>query len=396
MTSATVSRWSRAFVATGVTFFVCWQLAIVAGVGRPATVFLGLYGFVFSVVFGKAYALLPSYFERELAVAHAPMVHLPLATGGAIGLFAGAVGVASGPGPWSWGFLGALSWFTGCLVFVGTLGWTVRDNLTGRETGTGSVNEHRRRIDRASNAFVPVVFAYLLAGGVLPVLEGLGVDGPISVGPPTTHLLAAGTATLLVFVIGFRLLPRFTVTTPRPFLVALVLPAGAIAPAMLAVDFLGGTTFRLGAVLQVLAVTGFAVTVGDMYRRTDRDRVGFHAVFAGALCGIAAVGLALYVALVGVETGVLEAHVRLAAGGFLGLTIVGVSYQFYPPAIGSTPGVDDRTALVSIALLAGGFGLEALGYLTAMNSVTTVGQYVVLLGALCYAFVIGTIFLEQR
>ncbi|WP_207592689.1 hypothetical protein [Halomontanus rarus] len=396
MTSAIVTRWSRAFVATGVAFFVCWQLAIVAGVGRSATVVLGLYGFVFSVVFGKAYALLPSYFERELAVAHAPMVHLPLAAAGVVGLFVSATGIGPGARSFPWQLLGALCWFGGCLVFVGTLGWTVRDNLTGRETGTGSVNEHRRRVDRASNAFVPVVLAYLLAGGVLPVLEGLGVDGPVPGGPPTTHLLAAGTAALLVFVIGFRLLPRFTVTTPRLVLVALVLPAGAIAPALLAVDFLGGTLFRLGAVLQALAVTGFAVAVGDMYRRTDRDRVGFHGVLAGALCGIAAVGLGLFVALVGVETGILEAHVRLAVGGFLGLTIVGVSYQFYPPAIGSTPGVDDRTALVSIALLAVGIGLEALGYLAAIEGVTTVGQFVVLVGALCYAFVIGAIFLEQR
>lgn len=396
MTSATVTRWSRAFVATGVACFVCWQLAVVAGVGRPATVVLGLYGFVFSVVFGKAYALLPSYFERELAVAHAPMVHLPLAAGGVVGLFVSATGIGSEPRSFPWELLGALCWFTGCLVFVGTFGWTVRDNFTGRETGTGSVNEHRRRVDRASNAFVPVVLMYLLAGGVLRVLEGFGVDGPIPTGPPTTHLLAAGTAALLVFVIGFRLLPRFTVTTPRAPLVALVLPAGAIAPALLAVDFLGGTLFRLGAVLQTLAVTGFAVAVVDMYRRTDRDRVGFHGVLAGALCGIGAVGLGLFVALVGVETGLLEAHVRLAVGGFLGLTIVGVSYQFYPPAIGSTPGVDDRTALVSIALLAVGIGLEALGYLAAMDGVTTVSRFAVLVGALCYAFVIGAIFLEQR
>lgn len=394
MTSATVARWARAFVVTGVVFFVVWHAAVATGVTRPATVVLGLYGFVFSVVFGKAYALVPSYFARELAFPRAPAVHLPLSIAGVLGLVADAVGA---PIPAS-GVVGASCWFGGVLVFFGTLGWTVRDNVTGRETGTGEANAHRRRVDRAANGFVPVALAYLLVGAAIPVLETVATDPtplPFASGPPKTHVLAAGSATLLVFAIGFRLLSRMLVATPRPALVAVVLPAGAVGPALLAGDFLGGVAFRAGAALQALAVTGFAVAYADMYRRSDRSRVGFHGVLAGAFAGVAAVTLGLSVAFVGVDSGVIEAHYRLALGGFLGLTIVGVTYQFYPPAIGSTPGVDDRTALVAIALLFVGAFIEAAGYVGDASVAVTLGSLAALAGAIAYAFVVLALFVER-
>ena len=405
MSSADVSRWSRAFVAAGVCFFVAWQAAAVAGYGRRVTVALGLYGFVFHVVFGKAYALVPSYFERELAVPRAMALHFALAVLGVGGLVAGALGV----GPSAVGSAGAAAWSLGCLVFVGALGWTVRDNPTGAETGTGDVNAHRRRTDRAANAFVPVVILYVLAGAALLVLErgpdslvrgleagaAIGVDVGIG-GPAVSHLFAAGAGTLLVFAIGFRLLPRFLVVTPRPALVALVLPAGAVAPALLAADFLGGVAFRLGATLQAIAVVGFAIAYADMYRRTDRDRVGFHAVLLGTLCGIGAIALGLHIAFAGFNPAVVEAHYRLALAGFLGLTIVGVSYQFYPPAIGTTFGVGDRSALLAAGLLFAGLVLEAAGAIGDLPSLAAGGTLVGFAGAVLYAFVVLSLFLEQR
>ncbi|WP_255171562.1 hypothetical protein [Natrononativus amylolyticus] len=394
MTSATVTRWSRAFVAAGVLFFVAWQLAVVAGSGRRLAIVLGLYGFVFHVVFGKAYALIPSYFARSLAFPRAPAVHLPLALLGTAGLAADSIGV----GPPQAGSLGAGLWLGGCLVFVGAIGWTVRDNLLGGETGTGEANAHRRRVDRLANAFVPVVVAYLLAGSAVPVLESVGFDpSPLPAGgPAATHLLAAGAGALLVFAIGFRLLPRFLVTTPRFALVALVLPAGALAPALLATDFLGGATFRIGAVLQAVAIGGFAVAYADMFYRSERRRVGFYAVLAGALCGVAAVGLGLTFAFGEFAAGAFDAHYRLALAGFLGLTIVGVSYQFYPPAIGTTPGVGDRTAHLSTGLLVGGLTLEAAGLLRRAPDLERGGSLLVLTGAALYAFVVLAVFLERR
>lgn len=247
-----------------------------------------------------------------------------------------------------------------------------------------------------ANAFVPVV----LVGAVLLALEHgavAPVDGGSWIGhPAVTHVFAAGAGTLLVFAMGFRLLPRFLVVSPRPMLVAIVLPAGAVAPALLAVDFLGGFGFRLGAVMQALAVVGFAVAYADMYRRTDRDRVGFHAIFLGALCGVGAVLLGLHFAFVGPEAAAVDAHARLALAGFLGLTIVGVSYQFYPPTIGTRPGVDDRTALLATGLVFAGLVVESAGAIGGRPTIAFGGSAGVLVGALLYAFVVWSLFLERR
>lgn len=396
--SASIARWSRAFVAAGIAFFLAWHLAVLAGYPRAATVPLGLYGFVFHVVFGKGYQLIPSYFARELAVPVAPKLHLPLAAAGVTGSFVSGADLT--PVSDIVGVLGATCWLLGCLVFVGSLGWTVRGNVTGQETGTGGTDSHRTSIDRAGNAVVPVVALYLLGGSSLPVLEHVGVDVPIAPGgPATTHVLAAGTATLLVFAIGFRLLPRLLVATPRPGLVGIVLPAGAIAPALLAIDFRGGLVFRLGAAGLALAVVGFAVSYADLYRQSERRRVGGWTILAGVAAGVLTVALGLSFATGWLsfadDSAAYDAHYRLAVGGFLGLTIVGVSYHFYPPAVSSRRFVDERSAAAaSIALLVG-VGLDATGSLAGVPSLVGPGRAIAALGAILYAIVIGAVFLER-
>lgn len=65
-----------AFVLAGAGFLVGWQVAELAGASRETGVVLGLFGFVLYVVFGKAYALVPNYFECELTVTWAPPVQL--------------------------------------------------------------------------------------------------------------------------------------------------------------------------------------------------------------------------------------------------------------------------------------------------------------------------------
>lgn len=381
--TATVTRWSRAFVVVSALCLVGWQLAVVLDLGRRVSVVLGLYGFVFCTIFGKGYSLLPSYFDRKLAVPRAPAVHLPLALAGIGGLAAAAIGI----GPDGVGTAGALSWTAGVLVFVGTLGWTIRDNLTGRETGTSEANADRRTVDRLANGFVPIVLAYLVAGALLTVTDG---------GPTVTHLLAAGAGTLLVFAVGFRLLPRFLVVTPRTALVAVVLPAGALGPALLVSDFLGGLWFRVGALLQALAVIGFAVAYAEMYVRSDRSRVGLHAVLTAAVSGVAGVSIAVQFAFVGVDPTLVTAHLRLLLLGFLGLTVVGVSYQFYPPAIGSAPGAGDRGAMLSIGCLFGGLVVEVGGALGAVPELVTAGRLLALTGTLLYAYVLFSTFYERH
>ncbi|WP_254530186.1 hypothetical protein [Natrinema gelatinilyticum] len=390
----TVTRWSRAFVATGVGFFVVWQFGVAAGFPRAATVPLGVFGFVLHVVFGKAYTLVPSYFARQLTVPYAPAVHLPFAVTGT----AGAAAAGAGIGPPAVALAGATCWFVGCLVFVTAIGLTVRTDPTGRHTGTGAADAHRETVDRLANAAVPVVLAYLLVGSSLRLIAELGLEPPTPSGPATTHLLAAGTAALLVFAIGFRLLPRLLVAVPRTELVGIVLIAGSVGPALLAIDFRGDLPFRIGAGLQATALVGFAVAYVDLSRQSERHRVGRRAILAASCCAVLIAALGIVFAFApssNVPPSAYDAHYRLAVGGFVGLTIVGVTYHFYPPAIASRTGIDDRTARLSIVVLVVGLGLEVVGLLASIAALVAVGRWLSVLGAVIYATVLWTIFFER-
>lgn len=390
-TGATLSRWTRRFVVTGIAWFVCWQFAVATGGGRRVAVVLGLYGFVFHVLFGKAYALVPAYFDRELAVPRAPAVHLPLATGGTAAMALDAYGFRA------WGDAGALAWAVGCLVFVAAIAWSVRDNVTGGETGTADSKAEFRGTDRVANGFVPVGLGYLLAGALLPVADSAGLAVPVGRGgPPVTHLLAAGGVALLLFAVGFRLLPRFLVVRPRLPVVGVVLTAGSVGPLMLVASFGGGWPFRVGAALEAVALVGFAGAYLDLFARSDRRRVGLYVVGAAAVAGAGLAVLGLALAFHGSDAAVAEAHARIALLGFLGLAIVGVSYQFYPPGVASVPGIDDRTAGAAAALLAVGLVVEVGGLLADHAPAVDAGRWVAVLGALCYAVVLVAVFAARR
>ncbi|MEF8853500.1 MAG: hypothetical protein V5A28_13980 [Haloarculaceae archaeon] len=390
--SATASRWSRVLVATGVFALVAWQVAVVGEAPRRTAVTLGVFGFVLHVVFGKAYALVPSYFDRELAWSHAPAVQLPLTAVGVGGL---ALAPLS-PVPGVVGTVGAIAWGLGVGVFLATLLATVRTNLTGAETATGEHNADRRPVDRAANLFVPVALAYLAAG----TWETLALHAPIpglldGYPPRVSHLLAAGTAAVLVFAVGFRLLPRFLVTRVDRRLPWAVLPAGALGPALVAVGLPGGPLLHAGAGLEAVAVAGWAVAFGRLYRSSDRDRVGFYGPLAGALAGLGGVAFGLWMAFDSVVQSLAVAHYRLNVLGFLGLTVVGVTYQFYPPAVGRFPGAGDRLALVSMALVGAGLAVEVAGALASVGHAATAGRLASLAGALLYAYLVLGVFLQR-
>ncbi|WP_137284752.1 hypothetical protein [Halorussus salinisoli] len=411
MGAGAVTRWARRFVAASAVFLVAWQVAAFGAVlpaqtgvavPRQTQVALAVYGFVLHTVFGKVYSLVPSYFDRSLALPRAPAVHFPLTTVGAVGL---AVAPVAGV-PEVVGALGALLWTAGVVVFVSALAWTLRDNPTGRETGTSDANADRRPVDRFANAFVPVVLAYLLVGSYATLTLHLELPGFASLGfARTAHLLAAGTAALLVFAVGFRLFPRFLVGSPPRALVGVVLPAGATGPAVLAWGLYRGAWFRAGAVLEALAVAGFALAYAVLFARSERRRVGFYAVLTGVASGVLGVLVGLYFAwgsfatftFSGTGFGLVETHFRLNVLGFLGLTIVGATYQFYPPTVGTFPGASDRTALASVALVGVGLLAELVGVLAVeqADSAVVAGRASALVGALLFAGLLLGVFAER-
>lgn len=391
MSTIIISRWAQRYVVVSALFLIVWQAGALVGIPRAAEVVVGVFGFVLHMLFGKAYTLVPSYFDRELAASHALAVQLPLTVGGTVGLFAASLRGF----PWAEaaGTLGSVLWTLGVAVFLGTLLWTIRDNLSGAATGTGGTNTYRKPIDRAANGFVPVGLAYLMAGSyeVLAIYTGLPtiLDG---YPPRVSHLLAAGTAGMFVFALGFRLLPRFLAATPSTWLVAVVLPTGAVGPIFLTRTLGGGRWFVLAAVVETTAVVGFSLAYLELFVRSDRRRVGFYGILAGVCSGVLAVSIGLSFAL-GHPSPILElVHFRLNVLGFLGLTIVGVAYQFYPPAVGTFPAASDRTALVSISILTGGLLGQLAGVLVGVAPLLLMGEFLTLVGAILYAYVLFAVF----
>ncbi|MBX0323704.1 hypothetical protein EGH21_11765 [Halomicroarcula sp. F13] len=382
-----VSRWSRAFVAAGAAFLVATYLAVAAGLGRRTVVTLGLYGFVFHVLFGKAYALVPSFFDRDLPTATPLPVQFALSVSGTVALAADSLGVTDQ----SWiGAAGGALWGLGVAVSLGTLAWTVRDNLSGAATGTGGANADRRPVDRRANTAVPVAGTYLAVAAAVWLSAPFG--RPPLATPQVSHLLAAGTAALLVFGVGLRLFPRFLVADPPRWLVPVVLVPGAVAPAALAAGLFDRRILLAGGVLEAVAVVGFAATYLALFVRSDRRRVGLWAVLLAVLAGVGGVTLGLTLAVVGRDPALVTAHYRAMLLGFLGLTIVGATLQFYPPSVGAWPLASDRTARVAVALLAAGLLGQGVGLVGGLSALESLGHGAGVVGAGLYAWLVAAAF----
>jgi hypothetical protein len=387
MTSAAAvkSRWTRATVAVGVVALVAWQTLVAIEGPTDAALLLAVWGFVLHVLLGKAYALVPSYFACDLTPARAPSIGLPLTAGGTLLL----VGWRAFDLAREVGLVGAILWTLGVGVFVGTLAWTVRDNPTGAETGTGEHNAHRRAVDRYANPFILVSAVYLLVGSI--DLVGVVGDFPTLVAPrlaAVAHLLAAGGAVLALLAVGVRLLPRFLAASPPDRVVFVALPAAALGPALLASSLGDGPAFVAGAVCEAVGVVGFAIALLVTLRRSDRRRVGFVGVGSGVVAGTAAVLLGLVFALVGLDATLAVAHRRLNLVGLLGLSIVGALFQFYPPAVGNSWLAGDRTAVAGLGLLIAGLAVEVGGLLAAVDPLVRVGRVLVLGGTVLVAVLV--------
>jgi hypothetical protein len=362
---------------------------------------LAVFGFIFHVVFGKAYALLPAYFDTDLVVDRAPQIQFPFVVSGAVCLALDPL--LSRSLRVSLGALGSVLWAIGVSVFIGAIILTIGRPLRYGATGTGQHNADRRQIDRFANAFVPIVLLYLLVGTYETVVGQTSAFPPlIGVQAATTHLLAAGAATLLVVTLGFRLLPRFLGAYPNRLSALLILPVAATAPGVIAVGFVNDRVLPLGAVLMVIAMVGFAFVVFRMWIQSDKRRIGLNVLLPSTTFGVIGVLFGCLFAVGKVSPALIETHLRVNLLGFLGLMIVGTSFQFYPPALGAFPGSSNRSASVAIAALASGLGIEILGIaaVTIFDPVTasfstgaiTLGRWLTLFGAFGYAYLIASVF----
>jgi hypothetical protein len=100
-------------------------------------------------------------------------------------------------------------------------------------------------------------------------------------------------------------------------------------------------------------------------------------------------------AVAGALPGAAAAHLRLNLLGLLGLSIVGVAYQFYPPAVGSHRLASDRTALASIAALAGGLAVRAGGLVADAPPAVAAGEALGTVGAVLFVLLVVGLLLER-
>ncbi len=380
-----MERASRLYVTTGATFFVAWTLAAVLGAPARTQTVLAVMGFVLHVAFGKSMTLVPSYFESELRYPGAPFLQYPLTAGGAA-LLAWS---SAGSGREVFAATAAAMWLSGVLVFAASLLSSVAGGYLRRETGTAESKQELRKVDLAANLFAPFAFVYLVLGSYEVLALDTGLPPVFDGYPPAAyHLLAAGFAAMLVFSVGFRLLPRLMKGRPSVLSVAPVLAAGALAPPLVSLGFTREPFLQIGGALLAFAVAGFAAVVLRIYLKSDSSRVGADAVAVAAVAGVTGVSIGLYMAFYGVDTALLRLHYRFNLAGFLGLTIVGVAYHLYPPAVSRLPYAGDRAARFSVASVAGGLVLEAVGGLTDVSAASKLGEAAVLAGSLVFLYLV--------
>jgi hypothetical protein len=112
---------------------------------------------------------------------------------------------------------------------------------------------------------IPVSLGYLVLG-TIGLLGWAGFDPIPAVSfPAVVHYYGAGFAALLIFALGARLMPGFFHVTPPRAVTWIVLVSGAVGPGLLAASLWAGVAFRVGAILETVAMVGYAGLVGYVF-----------------------------------------------------------------------------------------------------------------------------------
>jgi len=384
MATGRLSRWTRYFTVASAASLVVSQAVAVPGGPRSLVVTVAVFGFVCPMIFGMAYLLLPSYVGRTLADQRLPGGHFALAYLGSGALVAGRaldrVALAR---------IGVILWSGGVAVFVGALAWTVVPAVLDRPEVILRSDEAPQRSTRLATAMIAVALGYLVVGtSALLGWAGLG-PVPAFAFPAVVHYYTAGFGALLIFALGARLVPGFFHVTPPRVGTWVALVPGAIAPGLLGTFLWGGVAFRIGAVLQAVAMVGYAGVVVYVFRRSDWQRVGLAGIVLGAVAGVVAVGINLPAAFGGVAPGQVRAHVATVVTGFFALTIVGYAVQFFAVTSGRFRGASDRGVGAVVAALAFGTLARTGGLLAGVDAVSRAGAGLALCGAVGYAYLVG-------
>jgi hypothetical protein len=380
-----IQRWTQRFtVASAVVFVVA---CATAGVTTDVEIsgIMVVFGFLCPMIFGMGYLLLPPYVRRTLIDRRLPGIHFYLAFSGA-GLL--ILGVAI-DGTGLLVSIGTVLWSLGVAVFVGALLLTVGPAVLENPSVVFQFDDRCQRSTRAAMATIPVAIGYLVLGTIAFVHSTGVIGSDASSLTATIHLYAAGFGAVLIFSLGARLLVGFfRVSLPKPLL-WVVLVTGAAAPALLGLYLWIGPWFRVGAILESIAMVGYALVVASTGYSTDRRRVGYAGIALGALAGAVAVVLAAFLAF---GSPVIEAtvsvHRTAVLWGFFPLTIVGYAFLFFPVTNGQFPGDTSRVARVTIGALGGGLLFRLTGIVATSEFLRSSGIAIMTSGAVLYCYLV--------
>ncbi|MFB6153636.1 MAG: hypothetical protein ABEJ27_05230 [Halodesulfurarchaeum sp.] len=366
---------------------VGFQIALLLGLSARILVIVGLFGGVLSMVFGMGYLLIPSYVGVVLSDRDLPGAHLVFS-------FLG-MGFLVGAERWDsilpLGTLGKLFWSAGVLIFVLTLVRTVAPPIPDEPDRVRRLLFRPRRPTRAATGLIPVALGYLIVGTVGLLSTDPTFSIPVTIPfHAVVHLYGAGFSGLLIFALGIRLLAGFFHVTPPKPLAWLVLGMGGLGPGILAGYFFEPPWFLVGASIEFLAMVGYAVLVSVVVVRTDTPRIGIAGIGFGAIAGVAATGVSTLFVFGAIDLpAAITVHMILILEGFLFLTIVGYTYQFFPVTNRQFRGATERTALGTILAVVLGIPIQLLGEVMALDWVRVTGGVFVLCGLIGYAYLVG-------
>lgn len=287
---------------------------------------LAAWGFAGLMIFAMGYVLIPSFIGRRLAKPWASTLHLPLAVVGLL-LVVTALVLRS---TLLWR-VGAALWLAGAILFALNLMATRREALRPSVRGP----KPSTLGDRVGLIMVGFAMAYLQVSSLLFLLFD-PVTGRTPVGSmdywSVLHLYLLGFVVMMIFGVGYNLLPRFLAARPSRVLLY-VNAAAAVPPPVLFALFIiqGGPWLALGGALFTVAFASFALNIILMYlRRTREAQPTFYFLF-GALASLTTgIALGILFILSPALRYLSPVHAELNLFGFVGMTIFGVSYYVFP------------------------------------------------------------------
>ncbi len=403
---------TRLGVASSLTFFLVWMISSLVeawalhlrNFGLASTLagvawsfYLPLLGFIGLMILGMAQHFVPLFAGRELWDNRVAMAQILLADLGVVLLLVL---------PRRWEAVGLTSWLAAAFLFVVLIVMTLRSKqLSARPM------ERRaefRAVDRLAIPMTSASIFYLLAASVGFVLAALPRNPWI---PPMSsywfsflHLYTLGFISLMVFGVGFHLLPRFLDVVPPCAAVKAILFLGVPSPAgvALTMPFLVSRDsleflFVVLAICEATAALLFAALVFILWRRSPKHRPASTFNAASGLWLAVGVVLAVLIGIAPQEYLIwAPAHGWINLLGFAGFSIFGITHEVLPPFASKGLRVTRTTTHAHFALAFLGLALIVASYDASFGGQATAADWTAIAGfgllvAMAVSYVTGTL-----